>query len=116
MAGHAQTRIDGCTLASVRLAQRPPERGGRVGDEDEVHVVGHQTISPASHAMFAPLFGEQMFVEFVVVVPKEDLITAVAALSDMMRNTGNDEARDPGHGGVSFQKCPTNWGFSKVSP
>ena len=67
-------------------------------------MIGHQTIRPTNDAMFAPLFGERMFVKFEIVVPEEDVFAPIAALRDMVRNARNDEACDAGHGRLSRER------------
>ena len=81
MAGHPEAGVDRRRVAPMRLAERAPERLLAVGDENEVNVVGHQTIGPDRHAVLAALVRQEIAIERIVVVAKEDALAPVAALA-----------------------------------
>ena len=60
-------------------------------------VIGHQAIGPAGDAEAPAGFGEPVLVEPVVVGLEEDPLAAIAALSDVMRQAGDNDAGDAGH-------------------
>ena len=121
VAGYPEARVDRRRVAPMRLAERAPERLRAVGDENEVNVVGHQTIGPDRDALFAALGRQEIAIERIVVVAKEDALAPVAALRDVMGKAGKDELGDAGHFGssgdmVAMNLRNLNWGLSKVSP
>jgi hypothetical protein len=60
-------------------------------------MVGHQ--APAPHFdIGATMLGEQVAVERTVSVGEEGARAAIAALNDMVRVPGNDDAGEAGHG------------------
>ena len=76
-----------------RAAQ--PVRIGR--HQNEVHVVRHQAPGPHLDLGGAAIFGEQVAIQCIVGIAEEGPRTAVAALGDMMRVTGNDDTSETGH-------------------
>ena len=121
VAGHPEACIDRRRVAPMRLAERASERLRAVGNENEVNVVGHQTIGPDRDALFAALDRQDIAIERIVVVAKEDALAPVAALRDVMGKAGDDELGDAGHFGCSGDMAAMNlrnlnWGLSKVSP
>ncbi len=61
-------------------------------------VVGHQAIGPAPRRPACGTgFGQQIAIERVVVVAEEHPLAPVAALGDVMGQTGDDETGDAGH-------------------
>ena len=61
-------------------------------------MVGHQAIGPHRNARLAAARGEEIAVERIIAVLEEHLLTPIAALRDMMRQTGHDDAGKAGHG------------------
>ena len=58
-----------------------------------MNVIGHEAIAPDLDALLAAPLGHQFDVGRVVVIAKEGLLSAVAALGYVMRQTGNDQSR-----------------------
>ena len=82
----------------MRLAERPRERLLAVRHENEMNVVRHQTIGPASDAVLAALASQKVAIELVVVIAEEHSLAPVAALREVMGKSGDDEASDTSHG------------------
>ena len=61
-------------------------------------VVRHEAIGPHRDARLATALAEKIEIEQIVVVAEEDIQAPVAALRDMMRQIGDDETSDAGHG------------------
>jgi hypothetical protein len=62
-----------------------------------VYVIGHQAIGPHRNAGFSCLLGQQVEIDFVVAVLKEDSLAPVAPLSDMMRQPRDHDASESSH-------------------
>ena len=66
-------------------------------DQNKMHMVGHQAPRPHVDGGVAAMLCQEVAVKRIIVVAKEGARTAVAALGDVVRNTGNDDASEPGH-------------------
>ena len=62
-----------------------------------MHVVGHQAPAPDCDTRPPCLGAEQVPVERAVAVHEKDRSTVIAALGDMMGNSGDDNAGHAGH-------------------
>ena len=80
------------------LAERPRQPFLAVRHEDEMHVVRHQAVGPAGDAVLAALAGQEIAIEFVVVIAEEHPLAPVAALREVMGKPRDDETSDAGHG------------------
>ena len=60
-------------------------------------MVGHLAIGPDRAAEALAGLGELVAIERIVVGPREDALAAMAALRDVVRGAGNDDAGDAGH-------------------
>ncbi|MFQ5424777.1 MAG: hypothetical protein ACE5F9_12460, partial [Phycisphaerae bacterium] len=79
--------------ASHRLRQHI--LGGR--DRNQVHGVGHQAVPDDSQAIRFRTPLEHGEIDTTIVVREEHILTVVAPLGDMMRNSGHDRPRDTRH-------------------
>ncbi len=61
-------------------------------------VVGHETIGPAGDAIGLAALGEEIAIERAVLGSDEHRLAPIAALGNMMRDAGNDDASDARHG------------------
>ncbi len=61
-------------------------------------MVGHQTIGPNRKPCLACLRGQQISINFLIAGLEEDWLAAVAALSDVVGEARNNDARDARHG------------------
>ncbi len=84
-----------CTLARARRRAVPVP-----GHENQMHVVGHQTPGPDRRARRPAGLSEPVATMLVVTLLEERPLATVAALGDMVRQTGSADA---GH-----------WEFAKV--
>ena len=98
-----RARIDESGVAPMRFADRPGKAGrcarsiGAGRRQEQMHVVRHQTVSRADHAVkFQPL-GEEVAVKREIRRLGEYLHPAVAALGDVMGNVGKDDTSEPRH-------------------
>ncbi len=98
MSGHPKPGVDDQRIPPVCFAERPSQSPFRVRNQDEMDVVGHEAIGPASNAVPAALAGQEIAIELVVVVAEEYLLAPIAALGHVMRKARNGETRDAGHG------------------
>ena len=60
-------------------------------------MVGHQAPGPHLDLGRAAVLRQQIAVERVILVAEKGARAAVAALGDMMRNAGDDDAGETGH-------------------
>jgi len=65
--------------------------------QDQVHVVGHQAIGPYRNARLQGLLGQQIEIDFLVAVFKEDGLAPVATLGNMMRKPRNHDPSESSH-------------------
>jgi hypothetical protein len=115
IAAPALAKIDSSGVAPVRFTERRAQPVGACRHQDQVDVVVHQAPGEAAGRTGGESRGEQRQIRGPVLVAEEDRQAAVAALRDMMRDIGNDDAGETGHGidgsGVARLRL-----FSIVSP
>ena len=75
----------------------PRQRILALGHGEEVYVVAHQAITQNPGVVTRGVAAQQFQVMTVVFGREEDGSAIVAALSDMVRHTGNDHARTARH-------------------
>ena len=68
------------------------------GNQNSMNVVWHQAISPTRNPRRFATGGQKIPEGDVVCIIKKNLLPPIAALRDVMRKTGDDEAGDTGHG------------------
>ena len=83
----------------MRLRQRGAQPVGIGGHEDKVDVIVHQAPGEAFHPRFRAALAQEINVEQAVLVGEEDRLPAIAALGDVMRDAGDDDAGEAGHSG-----------------
>jgi hypothetical protein len=79
---------------------QPPissERGRVRRDDDQVHVVGHETVAEHPHAGGFAAVSQNIKVCVPVVIREEDILAVVAALRDVMRHVRHNNASDTRH-------------------
>ncbi len=98
MAGHPQPGIDPGRIAPVGVGKCLAQTVFMGGYEDQMHMVGHQ--APRPDCALRPFRGREheLFVCGVVVLTEEHLLTPVAALDDVLRQSRDDNTGDAGHG------------------
>lgn len=99
IAAPALAGVDVARITPVRFGQRRAQPRRRLGHEDEVHMIVHQTPGEATHLLPRAARRHQPKIEKAIRVGKEDRLPPIAALRHMMRGAGNDDAREAGHAG-----------------
>jgi hypothetical protein len=64
---------------------------------DQMDVIRHQAIGPNFGTGFLAVFYKQCFIVVVILIAEKDPLTSVAALRDVMWNTGYYHSSHPGH-------------------
>ena len=118
MPGDAQPRVDVAGVMPVNKAKRPPQPILVAGNCDDMHVIGHQAVGPNLDTRPVGCVGKKIEIERIVRLLEKSPLTTVAALRDMMRFAGEDEAGKPSH---DTKLCPLRnriniWGLLHVSP
>jgi hypothetical protein len=79
----------------ARECAAQPVRIGR--HQDEVDVVRHQAPGPCLDFGGSTVFCEQVAIQRIIGVAEESARAAIAALGDMVRVTGDNDASEAGH-------------------
>jgi hypothetical protein len=74
-------------------------------NENQMNVVGHQAVGPDLNGRFAAVLSEEIAINLLVARFKEDRLTPVATLCDVMRATGEHNSSETGHGESVRQSC-----------
>ena len=85
--------MDGAGVAAMHPREGAAQAVPVPGRQDQVHMVGHQAPSPDLDPGGAAFAAQQVAIERVILLGKEGLLPAVAALGHVMRTAGHD---DPG--------------------
>ena len=97
MAGAPAPRRDDARIAPMHGGERPAQPVGVGRHQDEMHMVGHQTPRPHVDIGLAAVLRQEIAVERIIAVAAKGARAAVAALGDMVRNAGDDDAGEAGH-------------------
>jgi hypothetical protein len=97
MPGAPAPRMNEAGVTPVQRRQRPPQPIIVGRDQDQVHMVRHQTPRPDLDLRRAACRAKQIAIECIVIIVEKRPRPAIAALGDMMRQTGNDDAGKSGH-------------------
>ena len=97
MAAPSAPSVDKVCPSFVRCSERTAKAFFVLWAEDQMNVVGHQTIGPYLDLCFACLFGEHVAIDILVAIFKEDRFAAVAPRGDMVRAAWSDDAWQSGH-------------------
>jgi hypothetical protein len=65
--------------------------------EDQMDVVGHETVRPHLDTGLAGLLGEHVAVDVLIPILKEDRLTPIAPRREVVRYLRNDDASETGH-------------------
>ena len=93
-----RARFDGLGVAVIGAADGLGQRIRPGGHGHQVHVAGQEAVAQYLQAEALGLGLEQGEVKLAVGVGEEDLLAVVAALGDVVRDAGNDDAGDTRHG------------------
>src|ERR1700688_1878158 len=99
MPGSLPCAIDRRAVFGVSPGEGPRERVFPRRYRDEMHMVFHQTITQAFHAIPGGVLREKAEIETSVCIRIEHRLTIVSPLCHMMGNAGNHNARATGHTG-----------------
>ena len=97
VAGALATRVNDAGIATMHGGKRAARPVGIGRHQNEMHMVGHQAPGPHRDVRGARMLAEQVAIERIVGVGEKRPRAAVAALGHVMRQAGNDDAREPGH-------------------
>ena len=81
----------------MSLPDRESEPALVGGDDNQVDVIGHQTVRPDLHASFPALLGKAVAINVLVAIFEENRLSTIAALRHVMRAVRNDDASETGH-------------------
>ncbi len=96
MPAPALADVDQPRITPVRLPRRAAQPIFRAGHHHEMHVVRHQTVGPGLRATTLAGLDDQTAVLGVILLDKERLLATVPALSDVVRQSGDNTTRDSG--------------------
>lgn len=82
-------------------AQSGGERSLVLGHADQVDVIRHEAVGPQRQSGALGVALQEILVQGIVLRATEDLLAAIAALSDVVRKAFGDESGDSGHRRVS---------------
>jgi hypothetical protein len=94
ISGPAVARIDVSGGASVQIAEPALQPIFVLRRHDSVHMVRHQTIDPDLNAGLRRRDTEPIP---IIGIAEERPLATIAALRNMVRNSGDDQARYPSH-------------------
>src|SRR5579862_2517531 len=97
MAGLAAAEIQPAGVVGMGPAEGSRQAGFAGGHRDHVHVIGHQAIAGNGDAVFRAMACQELEVELAVGILKEDRLTEIAALGDMMPNARENYSCDSTH-------------------
>ena len=97
MSGPPAARIDEAGIAAMRLADGLGETFLLLRHDDEMDVVGHQTIGPNLDVRLLCLLGQEITVNLLIAILEEDGLAPVAALGNVMRAVGHNDAGNARH-------------------
>jgi len=89
--------VDKCRVAPMRIAQRTRKAGDVVWHEDKMNVIGHEAIGPHPDRRFATVLGKKIAIDFLVAGLEENGFAPIAALRNVMRTSGDDDASEASH-------------------
>ena len=92
--------IDRLRVTIMRTTHGTGKRIIIPGGGEEMDVIGHQAVAVNVQAVFPRLLKQDAKVEMTIIGGEEDVLSIVAALSYVMRQTGNDDTGNPRHGSI----------------
>ena len=97
MSGPSPASVDEVGVTPMGLTHRATEGISIGGDQDKVNMVGHQAIGPDFNSCLQRLFGQQIAINFVIAVLKEDRLSPIPALRHMVGKSGYHDPRQSSH-------------------
>ena len=83
--------------SAVGAAQRGGHAGIAMRGQDQVDVVGHETVCPDLDIRAPGLLGQHVGVQLLVAVFEEDRLAPIAPRCDVVRASRSHDARQPSH-------------------
>ena len=78
------TEVDHMRVAAVNLSDRTPQPVSRRGNENQMHVIGHETVRPDPNIKLTAPLAQQRKVRLVIFIAEKRLHPTIPALGDMM--------------------------------
>ena len=79
------------------VLEREAQRIVAFGDGDQVDVVGHEAIAEQGKTVQPAVLAQEVQIDEAVCVGFQDVLAAIASLSDMVRGVESDDAGETGH-------------------
>ena len=76
----------------MRLGERGTQALGGRRRQDEVDVIGHQTLGEAPNALRGAGVGDEVAIDGIILIAEEDRLAPIAALGDVVGDVGNHQA------------------------
>jgi hypothetical protein len=110
MAAASASQIEIPRKVGMGATQCRRHRFGALGHRDQVNVIRHEAVSPKPQMGVLGIDPQQVQIEAIVFRVKEDPLSAVTALGDVVRNILQNNPSDSRHRRDSLA---TGWIFSK---
>jgi hypothetical protein len=94
----APSGIDEIGVAPMRLSDRQPQTIRSRRSENQVNMIGHETVGPHVDSGLARLLRQQIPIDLLVAVLKKDRLSTIPALRNMMGKAGLHRSRQSCHG------------------
>ncbi len=85
-------------IAKMHWLQYGGKRPGLGRHTDQVDVIGHQTVGENVKSALGGVVPKQTQVSAIVGPDEEDVLATIAALGNVVRDSGDYYTRDAGHG------------------
>jgi hypothetical protein len=94
-------------IPGVQRLQYVRKGSFRTGNTHQVDVVGHQAVCKNLQPMLACILVQQFKIPLSVGNVEENVLSSIAALGDVMRNTSENRSRYPWHGPIIAKALQT---------
>lgn len=85
-------------IAPMGFSDGQPETIRSRRTENEVNMIGHETVGPHPHFGLARLLGQEIPINILIAIFKEDRLPAITTLRYVMRKASDHHARQSCHG------------------
>jgi hypothetical protein len=90
MASPPLSEVDHSGVTPMGFADRSTQTVGRLGDSDEVDMVGHQAVRPDLNVVDAARLRHQFQVRLIILIAKERWLAAISPLGEVVRQARYD--------------------------
>jgi hypothetical protein len=94
----AVAAVEALGVVGLGALERQSQGVGVLGYDNQVNMVGHQTVTQHAQAIALLVLGQSGQVETPVIVDKENVLAIVASLRDVVRDARRHHAGLSGHG------------------